>query len=275
MPSLISCPGCEHKLMLPQEVIGQRVRCPKCLIEFQAQANATPAMEIDPQGQPAPALQTAYSPVGKTALRATAPSLYCIECGTRYPRTDEACPKCGCRNLKLLAERLPPIQSWLATAGAILILLGALVLVAGIFIDYLTHTVDRAFCIISLTVLIESIALIFCTIWLYQAWRLVAHGDEKYAPGLMVGLMFVPFFNFYWIFRAIPGLSSALQRKLNSTVPTQPSAAGWIPGLIACILVLIPYLQPIAVCMFSVWILIANHAAHRLVLLHEKLQSEA
>ena len=49
-------------------------------------------------------------------------------------------------------------------------------------------------------------ALIFCFTWLYQAWRLALHDDEDYSAGLMVGLLFVPVFNLYWAFRAIPGL---------------------------------------------------------------------
>src|SRR5476651_401525 len=98
VPSLISCPGCQHKLTLPEDLIGQRVQCPKCLIEFAAQAPATPAMEVEPQtqpevaqpdetipqAQPAPPLQTGYVPVGTTPSRATAPSdppIYCVLCG--------------------------------------------------------------------------------------------------------------------------------------------------------------------------------------------------
>jgi uncharacterized membrane protein YphA (DoxX/SURF4 family) len=219
--------------------------------------------------------------------------IYCVECGTKYQRSDDVCPNCGGRNLKKLDERLPPIQSWFAMVGATLVLVGVAVFCGGaIMIDahsrsqskpglgdfFLGGAVYEAIVmeqqLILLTGLIELIALVFCTIWLYQAWRIAMHEDRESAPGWMVGLMFVPFFNFYWIFRAIPGLSLALQRKLKSLNPTSPNPAGWIVGLIACILVLIPYFQPIAVCMLLVWMLIANKAVHRLVRLHEQMQAK-
>ena len=229
----------------------------------------------------------------------TMESLYCVECGTKYSRTADACPSCGYRNLKRLAERLPPIQSWLAIVGAILIPAGVAIVLAVFTIsdersrqraahpnmeDLLNGNLGREIQrenaifvgLLWLTVLIELIALICCTIWLYQAWRIVAHGDKDISPGWMIGLMFVPFFNFYWIFRTIPGLSSALQRQLNSLAPTDANSAGWPPGLIACILVLIPYVpvSALAVCMFLVWMIIANNAVKRLVRLHDNLHAE-
>jgi hypothetical protein len=86
----------------------------------------------------------------------------------------------------------------------------------------------------------------------------------------MIGLLFVPFFNFYWIFRAIPGLSKAIHRQLRLLAPGRASAAGWVPGVLACIFVLIPYAQPIGVCMFAAWMLIANNSLQRLIRLHER-----
>jgi hypothetical protein len=91
----------------------------------------------------------------------------------------------------------------------------------------------------------------------------------------MVGLLFVPFFNLYWMFRAIPGLSSAIQQELKLVAPARSFSAGWVPGLAACILALIPYAQPVAICFFLAWMLIANHAINRLVRFHDELRGEA
>lgn len=125
-----------------------------------------------------------------------------------------------------------------------------------------------------LGIAIELAALICILIWLYQAWRIVLHEDEEYSPGLMVGMLFVPVFNLYWMFRAIPGLSKALQDELHHMAPHRPHGAGWVPGLIACILMLIPYLQPFAVCMFLAWMLLANNAVRRLVRYHQRWQED-
>ena len=99
--------------------------------------------------------------------------------------------------------------------------------------------------------------------------------DEEYSPELMVGMLLVPVFNLYWMFRAIPGLSTALQEELHHVAPHRPHSAGWVPGLIACILMLIPYFQPFAVCMFLAWLLLANNAVHRLVRYHQALAEES
>ena len=111
-------------------------------------------------------------------------------------------------------------------------------------------------------------------LWLHQAWRAVSTDDDEIPPGLMVGLLFVPFFNLYWMFRAIPGLSRAIHRESRNLAPTRPISAGWVPGVLACILALIPYAQPIAVCVFLAWLLIANNALQRLIRVHEKWLDE-
>ncbi|MBI1830660.1 MAG: hypothetical protein HYR84_04330, partial [Planctomycetes bacterium] len=123
-------------------------------------------------------------------------------------------------------------------------------------------------------IFIEVVSLILGLVWLYQAWRAVLPDDSEYTPGLMVGLLFVPVFNFYWMFHTIPGLSSAIQQETRYVTPARPVSAGWVPGLMACILVLIPFLQPIAVCMFIAWMLIANNALRRMIQIHEQSDAE-
>ena len=46
-------------------------------------------------------------------------------------------------------------------------------------------------------------------------------------------------------------------------------------GIIACIFALIPYGQPIAVCIFLAWMLIANNALQKLIHHHAELRAEA
>jgi hypothetical protein len=122
--------------------------------------------------------------------------------------------------------------------------------------------------------LIQVAGIVCCTIWLYQAWRAVIREDEEYSPGLMIALLFVPFFNFYWIFQVVPGLSKVIHRELRILEPRRASAAGWVPGLVACIFALIPYAQPIAFFIFVAWMLIANNALQRLIRRHEQWLDE-
>ena len=304
MSSLISCPGCKHKLTLPRDFIGQRVQCPKCLMEFHAQATATPAMEVDPQAQPevtpavesipqaqpAPLLQTAYASASGALERkptAASPMVYCIECGTKFAKTEDACPACGCPVQDVRAKEgrenrdprrrrnLPPINAVIPILAAALLPLGVVVFVASLIAAEGLRAPPLvrfwvSFLIGAVGVVMFLVALVFCVIWLYQAWRIVLSDDEDYSPGLMVGLLFVPFFNIYWIFQVVPGLSSALQRKLNHLAPTRNNSAGWIPGFAACVLAIVPFppIWAVAVCLFVGWMLLANNAVYRLVRLH-------
>jgi hypothetical protein len=116
---------------------------------------------------------------------------------------------------------------------------------------------------------VELAAIICGCIWLYQAWRAVHRGDDDYPPGLMVALLFVPFFNLYWIFRAIPGLSTAIQHELNSFGPRRLHGAGYGAGIVGCVFLLIPYFQPVALCIFIAWMLIVNNSLQRLIRYHD------
>jgi hypothetical protein len=259
-------------------------------------ANAEPAKnESNLPAKADPPMQTAYAPAGSTTSRAgaasEAPSIYCIQCGTEVAQTEEACPGCGYPIQELLDGKprrrrrprfreLQPILGFLPIVGAILIPLGLVFFVGGPIVSEGFRRQGSLPFVIgiflwALAALTELTALVFLMIWLYQAWRVVSRGDEEYSPGLMVGLLFVPFFNFYWMFRAIPGLSAAIQEELNYLAPARAHNAGWVPGLIACIFALIPYGQPIAVCMFLGWMLIANNAVHRLVRYHDEMRREA
>jgi len=48
-------------------------------------------------------------------------------------------------------------------------------------------------------------ALVFYYILIYKAWAAIHDEQSKVTPGAAVGLMFVPFFNIYWLFVAIGG----------------------------------------------------------------------
>jgi hypothetical protein len=238
-------------------------------------------------------LETAYSPAGSAAGRAPSASedasTYCIRCGASVPQNEDTCPDCGYPIQELLdgmrpdrrwrPRRLQPVWGFLAIAGAILIPLGLVFFAAGPIVSEGFRRPGSPPFVVGvlfwvLAGLTELTAQVCCLIWLYQAWRVVLHGDEEFSAGLMVGLLFIPFFNFYWMFRAIPGLSLAIQQELKYLAPTRAHSTGWVPGMIACILALIPYLQPIALCMFLGWMLIANNAVNRLIRFHERWHGE-
>jgi len=111
----------------------------------------------------------------------------------------------------------------------------------------------------------ELAAVVLFIIWLYRAWSVVSRPEDDPTPGMAIGLLFVPFFNFYWMFRVIPGLSAVLQRELHKRDPARHHGAGWGVGLAACIVALIPYVNVASVVLFPVWLNLANNAINRLV----------
>ena len=304
MPTLIACPGCTHKLTLPDDFAGQRVQCPACALQFAAMATAIPPMEVEPSAPPVdsspepvkkdnePPLQTAFTPTGSTIDRATAnASIYCIRCGTKAPDTADACPGCGYPIRELRDEeprerrrpawrKMQPIRGFLPIVGAMLIPVGVAVYIAGLIISEGFRRPGSPPFVLGilcslLSILVELMAVACFMTWLYQAWRAVLRGDEDYSPGLMVGLLFVPFFNFYWMYRAIPGLSAATYQELKYVAPRREHASGWGPGIAACVLALIPPFWPIAICMFVAWSLIVGNAVNRLIRFHEELRDKS
>ncbi len=306
MGFLISCSSCKHMLTLPEGFIGQPVRCPKCASEFAAYPSAAPAMEVDspppppepppvklepapPAKEPAPPLETAYAPRDRMNAAPLNRTFYCILCGENVAANDESCPNCGCPiqspyedEYRARGRRqprdLPPVTGFLPIVGAVLIPVGVVFFIGAPIADEVLRRNPARFIVPAVLVVmgigVELTALAFCFTWLYQAWRVVLRDDEEVSPGLMVGLLFVPFFNFYWLFRAVPGLSKAIHRETRNLEPRRAGSAGWVPGLIACIFFLIPYGQPIAMCVFLAWMLIANNALQRLIRLNNRYQEE-
>ena len=101
--------------------------------------------------------------------------------------------------------------------------------------------------------------------WLYQTWRAVPAEHRSISPGMAVGLLFVPIFNLYWMFRAGPGLSMSIQRALRSQNPKDESGAGFAWAVAACLLTLIPYINALSWPLFVVWIFCANAAKNRML----------
>jgi hypothetical protein len=62
MPELVSCPGCERKLRLPDDLLGKEVKCPTCGTQFLAKVGeAAPSSEGEPS-PPSPVMSMELPP---------------------------------------------------------------------------------------------------------------------------------------------------------------------------------------------------------------------
>jgi hypothetical protein len=170
---------------------------------------------------------------------------------------------------------LPPLNDALPIVSAVSVPVGVIFFFAALVMDEvflrrrpMGNQDDLLIMVICLVGFgFELMALVCGLVWFFQAWRIIARDDEEFAPGLKTALLFVPGFNFYWIFVVIPGLSAAIQRELREFAPNRSHNAGWVPGLVGCVLLVIPYLQPIA-------LMLANNSLRRLIRYHERLRDE-
>lgn len=257
-------------------------------MEFALQATPVPTKDAEPPIPPL--MNTSYVTAGSATGRLG--SIYCVQCGTKYARTDDACPNCGQQiqepidakspaELRLLRRHLQPIGGYWLIIGSILMPIGFMCLFGGPAIadEFFRRQRDMRILIaifgIGMGISIELVALACFIRWLYQAWRLVLRGDEDYSPGLLVGLLFVPFFNLYWMFRVVPGLSFEVNQQLKHLGPARAYANGWGAGVAACILAVFPPAWPVAICMFLAWAFLTNHAINRLVRFHEQRRDQA
>lgn len=89
--------------------------------------------------------------------------------------------------------------------------------------------------LIAVLVLIAGIVS-YCVL-LYRAWNQIQDARPRTTPGLAVGLLFVPLFNFYWIFVAVYGLSQELNKYAAQRSIQEPRVAEGL-ALTTCILLI-------------------------------------
>ena len=84
------------------------------------------------------------------------------------------------------------------------------------------------------TIIAMVFACVFGSILLYKLWKLIPSDVARTSPSKAVGLCFIPFFGFYWIFVAFWGLGQDMNKTLREReIQYQINEA---LGLIFCIL---------------------------------------
>lgn len=87
--------------------------------------------------------------------------------------------------------------------------------------------------------LIGVLATIFSLILLYRYWAVMQPYTKRTTPGKAVGFLFIPIFNFYWLFVAYHGLAKDIDAYLNtnrdSTAPRP--ASGLILSMVILLLI--------------------------------------
>lgn len=104
---------------------------------------------------------------------------------------------------------------------------------------------------------IASVVLFY--IILYRSWSLIQDGYARTTPGKAVGYLFIPFYNFYWMFEAIPGLVKDMNNFIaRRNLPIQRMDPGLATAYCVLSLVsIIPYVGYVtAVAAFIIQIIL-------------------
>ncbi|MFU8893310.1 MAG: GYF domain-containing protein [Luteolibacter sp.] len=67
-----------------------------------------------------------------------------------------------------------------------------------------------------LVIIALVVSAVFFYINLHRAWKCLQFGAPRTTPGKAVGFLFIPFFNLYWMFVALAGLSKDWNRVIAS-----------------------------------------------------------
>jgi len=113
--------------------------------------------------------------------------------------------------------------------------LGLLFLIAGMVVLALNNdsysSSDSAIPIAVVLCLVGALlalcGAIFYLIVIYKAWASIQDGHARTTPGKAVGFLFIPFYNFYWVFQAIPGFADDYNAYLDrAKIPAPPMGRG-------------------------------------------------
>ncbi len=199
-------------------------------------------------------------------------SLAC-ECGRHYSLKNEAagkaltCPDCGAKvtvpggvpapagsgNMNaagLSGLQKKPINPKLYTilfwGGAFLALAGAVMVAIAQSSGTLTAF---TFLPMAFGVLLAGGTSVYFFMVLFRCWALLEGSTAKITPERAVGFLFIPFFNFYWIFRAIKDLADAMNEfiEANNLPVKKISVKLSLAASVAFILNAVPILGPISV----------------------------
>jgi hypothetical protein len=72
------------------------------------------------------------------------------------------------------------------------------------------------FVMLGLFFLCMMMSMVFIYMNLYRAWSCLRAGAPRTTPGMAIGMLFIPFYNIYWIFVAIAGLPKDWNRIVAS-----------------------------------------------------------
>jgi hypothetical protein len=133
---------------------------------------------------------------------------------------------------------MKPLSKWfylgsivgVPAVGTVLFVVALVILIlAGILTGYvvdLSHASTSTLVTSILLILLGAAAILYgLTIWyilLYKAWSVIQDGHTSTTPGKAVGFIFIPIYDFYWIFRVWWGFARDYNRYIERNALNLP-----------------------------------------------------
>ncbi len=98
-------------------------------------------------------------------------------------------------------------------------------------------------------------SVVYMCLLLYHLWKLIPPDIARTTPGKAVGFLFIPFFNFYWMFVAYQGLGADMNKTLQRHgIPYQVKEnLGVITCVLYCVAVILGFMVSLAGCIVQVF----------------------
>ena len=123
--------------------------------------------------------------------------------------------------------------------------------------------------ILPLSMILFVLVPVAALVWLYKSWSAIppqmryTDGGKWVSPGAAIGFLFVPFYNWYWVFVANVGLCDAINRTLvmGGGQPRAPKGL----AIACCIIGLIPYVNYLSPITWTIYMFLMDSAKKELV----------
>ena len=182
----LKCPHCDQQLDAPDNMAGRSVRCPSCEGTFAIPPAQTPAVE-----QPLTLEPVVAQPLAMQQMK--------------------DCPYCG-EQIRAVAKKCKHCGEWLGPSAR-----------AGALSRPWPIKVVSTWKIPIFLVLTLNIYHVF---WLYRVFKeLYTRNATDVSPGKAVGFLFIPFFNFVWVFIVWSRLGRAISNAYQQA-GIRPPATG-------------------------------------------------
>lgn len=126
------------------------------------------------------------------------------------------------------------LSKWVHVVLSTVLLLAGTVLAGGVGVavmraDNTQGSVQwNALALLSGGVIMVIASVILNLVCMHKAWSAIQDGHARTTPGKAVGFMFIPLFNFYWVFQSIWGFAKDYNSFLSRHDVSQPRLTEWM-----------------------------------------------